>query len=163
MALRGDFQKMERVIATVEKVAQGRFAESARRQAGEAALTELRKGFRASRDPYGHTWKELAIRSGKPLRDTGRLANSFSLQITKDGFVIGTPIAYAHVHQFGATIVPVNAPALRFRVRGVGFFTLQKVVIPARPMLPEGDDLGTWRDPIAEACGDAWVKLWSKG
>jgi len=163
MALRGDFDKLERIVSTVDALARGRITQALKRQAGEAALTELRRGFRRSRDPYGKAWEELAIRPGVPLRDTGRLANSFSLQITPNGFAIGTPIEYAHVHQYGATIVPVRAPLLRFKVRGVGWFSLKKATIPARKMLPEGDSLGTWRDPIAEALGDAWERLWKNG
>jgi phage gpG-like protein len=164
MALRGDFGKLAKVISTVDKVAGGKLTDRARRAAGEAALTELRRGFRNSRDPYGKPWAELVLRDGKPLRDTGRLANSFSLRLTPNGFTIGTPIEFAYVHQFGATIVPVRAKALRFKPRGSKrFVTLQKAVIPARKMLPEGDDLGTWREPIADALGEAWAMLWKEG
>lgn len=97
----------------------------------------IRLGFKFSQSPYGEQWAPLKFRSGQPLRDKGHLRDSIVPRYGADYVDIGTNRVGARVHQFGATIVPVKAKALRFFGEGssVPIFR-QKVVVPARPFLP---------------------------
>lgn len=130
-------------------------------------LTLVRDGFRSGTDPWGRRWAPLAVRSGQPLRDTGRLRNSFVGRATDDEAVIGTNVCYAVVHQMGTTITagkpsgnnvcgytPKGAPFLQFKTPG-GFVRKKSVEIPRRAMLPI-DESGqatlpdTWSDAVLE-------------
>lgn len=115
---------------------------------GRRLLTRIREGFRSSSDPWGKAWAPPRLRRGQPLRDTGRLANSFVTDSTNDEVQVGTNVCYAVVHQFGATITagqptgnnvcgytPKGAPFLIFRTPG-GFARKKQVTIPRRAMLP---------------------------
>jgi phage gpG-like protein len=106
--------------------------------------------FKDGRDPYGNAWKKLAFRNGQPLRDTGKLSASFMAKVKGDKVIIGTPVAYAPIHQKGMVITakPNNpgtnsigkrygANALKFKGGGGKFIYAKKVTIPARPILPE--------------------------
>jgi phage gpG-like protein len=162
MSVRGDFAGLETLMRKLGLAASGLNKTNMHRQAAEAAMTELRMGFRRGRSPTGKAWASPVLRDGRPLRDTGVLANSFSYTVTGRGFELGSSHAGAAVHQFGATIVPVKAPRLRFKVgrgKDARWFTRDRVVIPARQMLPVGD-LGEWTKPIADACSKAWQTLW---
>jgi phage gpG-like protein len=120
-----------------------------------AAMARTRRAFSAGADPYGVPWLPPQFRAGKPLRDTGRLANSISTQVIPEGFRIGTTVVYARTHQYGAKIKPKKGKALRFPVpiqgpqpKGVGrpnkrqggigsaLVFVRAVTIPARPFLP---------------------------
>lgn len=75
---------------------------------------------------------QTGIRSRAPRR-TGRLATSFFIdQVGAYEFEVSSGLIYAPVHEFGATIRPVRARALRFTVGSQVVFA-QKVTIPARP------------------------------
>jgi len=50
--------------------------------------------------------------SSKPLMDTGQLRASITYVINKDELRVGSPLKYAPVHQFGATITPKVAKKL---------------------------------------------------
>lgn len=91
--------------------------------------------FRTSKDPHGKPWKPVLRAGGQPLVDTGRLRNSLTTRATGLTAEVGTNVLYAAVHQFGATIKPVKAKALRFQLNGQ-WFTRKQVKIPARPFLP---------------------------
>ncbi|WP_019024057.1 MULTISPECIES: phage virion morphogenesis protein [unclassified Thioalkalivibrio] len=111
-------------------------------------LTLIQDGFRTGTDPWGRQWAPLAVRQGQPLRDTGRLRNSFTGYATASEAVVGTNVCYALVHQFGATIhaqrpsgnnvcgyTPKGSPFLTFKVPG-GYARKKSVEIPRRAMLP---------------------------
>ncbi|WP_227656533.1 phage virion morphogenesis protein [Bombella apis] len=77
--------------------------------------------------------------SGKPsgdpiLKRSGSLRNELTSTIQGNSLVWGSNRIYAAVHQFGAIIKPVKAPALVFRMGG-DLFKRQSVTIPARPYL----------------------------
>src|SRR5207249_12102559 len=80
-------------------------------------VTQTQLGFRESRDPYGVPWAPLKLRiGGKPLLHRGRLRSSITKSdVTASGFRLGSNLIYARVHQYGATIRPKRAKALRSR------------------------------------------------
>lgn len=133
-----------------------------------AAIVELQLGFRESRDPYGTPWAPLKVRAGKPLLDTARLRNSFTIRFTDTGFAIGTNVAYAPYHQYGTG--GRKADATRFQAVGKGGrfkahakakgkfvgvralnFKAGAGGIPARPMVPEGRLGPIWGKAFEEA------------
>lgn len=112
---------------------------------GAEFLARVKMGFARGEDPYGVMWMPLAHREGQPLRDTGRLQNSFGVNVGSDSITIGAAgsnVFYGAYHQQG------------FRTRlGKGKskprigFTMPWV--PPRPMLP--DDRGfppRWRENV---------------
>ena len=130
--------------------------------------TRVDMGFRQAKDPWGGKWAPLAFRNGQPLKDTGRLARSFTGQASDDEAQVGTNVCYALVHQFGTTIQagnpkvsnvcgyePKGAPFLQFKAGG-RTIRAKEVTIPARPMLPiTPDGQATLPDPWAEDVLDA--------
>lgn len=102
---------------------------------GSIILNRIRLGFRLGRAPRGQAWLPPKLRQGAPLRDTGRLARSITMQKGANVVSIGTNLRQARVHQFGATIKPKNATVLRFPGPG-GFIFARQVTIPARPFMP---------------------------
>lgn len=53
-------------------------------------------------------------------------------EVVKRG-VVAMDIVYGPVHEYGATIFPVNGDRLVFQVRGGDWVSVDHVVIPARP------------------------------
>lgn len=154
MSVRGDFAKLSALTAKLARLTTPSLRQDLSKVVGAEALTQVQLGFRASRDPYGNAWASLALRSGKPLLDTGRLRNSFSAQVTSTGFQIGTAASYAGTHQSGATILPKNGKFLKFRVgrgRGGRWFQLKKATIPRRQMVPEGRLGPIWSEAFEKA------------
>jgi phage virion morphogenesis protein len=97
--------------ASLERLIQRLYdTEQPMREIGAVIDTQVQLGFRAGKDPEGRPWAPLspvtiARRSHggtKPLRDTGRLQNSFSTQINRDSVEYGTNVEYASTHQGGA-------------------------------------------------------------
>lgn len=103
---------------------------------GGALLSNVQLGFKFGRSPWGDAWRKPLLRNGQPLRDTGRLNRSITVDATGDGVTVGTNVLYAPVHQFGATIRAKNKPYLVFRGGPNTFFRTKQVVVPARPFLP---------------------------
>lgn len=66
-------------------------------------------------------------------RKTGRLARSFEIiPLSATSYEVSSDLVYAPVQEFGATIRPRRAQALRFFVGGRLVFA-RKVTIPAQP------------------------------
>lgn len=147
----------------------------------EEALYQVRQEFRGQRDPYDDGWAPLKHRRGRILRDTGRLANSFSrVSVSRKGFVIASGAEYASVHQYGAKytapggstsrnkrgrIIPgskllTKTGRLRKGFKQVSHGAYQ-VEIPARPMLPlESRGLGgRWTEALAKVTRRAVSRL----
>jgi phage gpG-like protein len=129
------------------------------------ALTQVQLGFHGGRDPYGEPWPPPLLRNGRPLRDTGRLANSFTTELIPEGFRIGTNVLYARVHQYGATITPKKGKFLRFRDRRGRkrrFVFAKKVTIPARRMVPESGTLGPIWTRAFERTAKRVIRNWRR-
>lgn len=128
------------------------------RSIGVALLAETERRFDTGHDPSGQRWRGLlpayaAIKRGNLiLVASGTLRRSLTMQTSGNQVTVGSIMRYAAVHQFGATIKPVSAKALTFRLgfakvgprggKGTGFFLVhaKSVTIPARPYLGFGPD-----------------------
>ena len=131
----------------------------AQRALGESVTENTRLAFVDGASPYGERWAPLKLRSGQPLRDTGRLANSITWD-AEDILRVGTNVCYASVHQFGATIKarPGDAGSNSCGPRkGASFLHFngifaKQVTIPARPFLPDSRGLPEeWREDAEDA------------
>jgi phage gpG-like protein len=119
--VRGDFSALQHVRNGLQVMGSGRFAQELRARIAAAAVTLVTDEFRTGRDPYGRQWKPSArsiAEGGQPLRSSGRLLQSFSSQPNGTGFVIGTNVKYAAIHQYGGIIRAKNGKYLKFRVGG---------------------------------------------
>lgn len=82
------------------------------------AVSDTKRRFQTGTDPNGRVWMPLAhnriISRGadKPLRDTGILMASVTAKASRTELVVGTNLAHAGVHQWGATIRPTKAKFL---------------------------------------------------
>lgn len=110
-----------------------------------------RHRFETSRAPSGATWKpSLRARfeavpqndktvgplNSKTLVRDGHLRDSITHAATSSTVEVGSNLLYARIHQLGGKIVPVNAPALSFRLPGgAELIHVMSVIIPARPYL----------------------------
>ncbi len=110
-------------------------------------------GFRTGRSPSGAAWKPLNpfFRVGQPLRDTGactaRSRRAASVTLSWSGTNLRTPDGHhslGAIHQFGATVEPMEGPGQTYRGRllgpirtaSKGTIFLKRAVIPARPFMP---------------------------
>lgn len=125
---------------------------------GLSLVTSTQRRFERGVAPDGSPWPvsiRVKLGGGKTLIDTLRLMPSITFVGSDTGVEVGTNVIYAAVHQFGATIVPVNAPKLHFQVGGK-HRSVDEVTIPARPFLgldqdDERDIMQTAEDFLAEA------------
>ena len=100
-SVRGDFAKLHKIEQKIAQIRDGKVQTAMRKVLAEEGLTQVRLGFRESRDPYGVPWAPLQHRSGKALIKTSRLRNSYTTRPTSKGFRLGTNVHYAGVHQNG--------------------------------------------------------------
>lgn len=116
------------------------------RAIGVGLVEEVHTRFETARDPQGQAWAPLlpAYESMKRgagiLRESamrGGLMGSITFRAGHESVEVGTNKIYAAVHQFGATIRPVRAGRLVFRL-ATGMVQAQSVTIPARPYLGIG-------------------------
>lgn len=84
----------------------------------QATVTEWKKNLSGSRSD-----SKVGVVSGTLRRDP---------EVVRRG-VVAMDIIYGPVHEYGATIFPVNGDRLVFQVRGGDWVSVDHVVIPARP------------------------------
>ena len=110
---------------------------------GLVASTEMR--FQSNTAPDGTPWAPLNPayaefrRPGPILVQSAALMRSITFRAGYHTLRIGSPMIYAGVHQWGATIRPVRAKALAFEMGG-HLVLARKVTIPARPYLGISDE-----------------------
>ena len=114
------------------------------RTIGAYGLDSTRLRFQSESAPDGSAWAALspayaALKGGgrNILYASGALMNSLTFEAGANEVSWGSNRIYAAVHQFGATILPKNAQALRFPLglAGVRYAYAKSVTIPARPYL----------------------------
>lgn len=107
---------------------------------GQTLVTNRQLRFETGTGPDRKPWKpSLRAQRGKgqTLIDRGLLRESVVRQpvVSGNSVTLSSNLRYAAVHEFGATIRPVRAKALRFALPGGGFATVKQAVIPARPFM----------------------------
>lgn len=110
---------------------------------GLSLVTSTQRRFEEGRAPDGSPWPpslRAKLTGGKTLIDSALLMQSITHVASDDGVAVGTNAVHAAVHQFGATIVPVAAGALKFQLPDGRYIMASKVTIPARPFLGLDDD-----------------------
>lgn len=128
MGLSGDFGKLKQIVSRLERFAAPHFKRELFQVMAEDARGLVVDAFTESKDPYGQDWKPSRQRhkgggveirgKGQILRDTGRLLNSINSRANANGFVIGTNVVYAAIHNFGGQIH--HNAASQFRRYAVG-------------------------------------------
>lgn len=124
-----------------------------------AMQAETKRRFQTSTAPDGTPWLPLKLRKGKPLYDTGQhlmasctatSARDAIRETTATGLRFGTSWEFAHVHQDGMEIHPVNSPFLVVPIpkgKPTRFLMLPSVTVPARPFLG-------WNEDLLEECSE---------
>lgn len=163
MAIKGDFGKLKSIAKKVRNLGEEKHLRALARNLGEETLELVNQGFASSQSPEGARWASLVLRSGQPLRDTGRLQRSFNLKnVTSSGFTVATGVAYAGYHQSGVgPIRPKKAKLLAIRVRGSSpIFSRGTSGIPARPMLPTSGALpARWSNVLVQTAEEFFQSL----
>lgn len=138
LTMSGDFAKLKRDLAAL-----GDFdCRGLNESIGEDMVSATIKRFENEESPDGTKWPRsirAATEGGKTLSKIGRLKSSINPQASASQVEIGTNVKYAAVHQFGKTIKPKKAKALRFQVGG-RWMSKKQVTIPARPFLGINDE-----------------------
>lgn len=157
MSLTGSFRELDRLIRFADRLRQPQFVEGLVKNLGQAALNQIDESFAGQKDPWDRPWKpsrRAEAVGGQTLRKSGRLQRSMTarsaLKTDPQGFEVGTNVRYAATHQYGATIVPKAKKALRFRV-GRAWVQTRRVVVPARPFIPEPQLSPRWEGAFEEA------------
>lgn len=120
---------------------------------GQYLVGEIQQLFRAGTAPDGTPWKpslRAQAEGGKTLVDRGHLRDSYTHDASNTELLVGTNDKRARIHQYGGEIRPLNARALHFVLPGGRHVATQKVTMPARPMLPEGDLPPAWQDEVLD-------------
>lgn len=134
MPITGDFNLLKELRTKIGKITEPRFKMELAQLLGASAIAELRKEFARSVNPYGVAWKPLEHRKGQPLRDTGRLQNSFHYLADEKGFTVLSNVSYAAVHQNGATIGAHTRAAQTLKFNRAGKFTKGSAKRPAKSL-----------------------------
>lgn len=126
---------------------------------GASMVISTQARFETGIGPDGVPWEPSARAeevNGQTLVDSARLVQSITHEPSPMGVVWGTDVIYGRVHQTGETITAKGGGALRFKLPGGGYATVNSVTIPARPFLgvDAGDDeviAGAFIDAIHDA------------
>lgn len=92
--------------------------------------------------PNGAKWTpsmRAEVEGGKTLTDTGRLKSSIAYESNASEIRVGTNVIYGAIHQLGGTIRAKGGGKLKFQLPGgLGFRSIDEVIMPARPYLGFG-------------------------
>lgn len=101
--------------------------------------------FETETAPDGSRWTpsyRAKVEGGQTLTKSGRLRMSMTHASSTDHAEWGTNLIYAGVHQGGGTIRAKGGGKLTFQIPGLGFRSVEEVVMPARPFLGlDSDDI----------------------
>jgi phage gpG-like protein len=163
------------------KLASGEMERRLQFALGDEALKQVRAGFRKSVAPDDSKWAPHAsgTKGSRILVKSGRLRGSFSKRHAPNGFVIVSPVEYAGIHQHGGAIhhkasTRARGKRGRFLAKekqqnrkgrsvGVTFLSAHTQTIPARPMLPDGQNLGPRWQAAFRSIADRTLRTLKKG
>lgn len=136
--LEGDWSRLERNLHQLSRLD----FTGTHKEIGEYLVSSTQERFRTETAPDGSQWPQ-SIRAreegGQTLSDTRRLRNSITYVARPDKVMVGTNDQRAATHQYGATIRPKRARALKFKI-GNRWAQKQEVRIPARPFIGISDE-----------------------
>ncbi len=163
MSIVQDDRDLEELLRKLELLERGTAVRELAANIAEEAIELVKQGFEDERDPYGNAWAPLTCRDGQILRDTGVMLQSLHVEeATETQVTIAMGVWYSVVHQTGKVIVPRQAKALRFMVRGKPVFA-QRVEIPARPFFPrEGELPDSWRRAFDEVANEWFAEFFGR-
>lgn len=137
------------VVARLEHAGRAEFLELAEGLGALGVAQTQRRIQEEKTSPAGAAWAPTSDGRGALFVTGSHLSDSISYAASGTAVQWGSGWIGAGVHQFGATIVPKNAKALRFVAGGRTVFA-QSVTIPARPYLGlSADNAEEMRDTAA--------------
>jgi len=176
----GDNAKLKKLIAGVELLAKGTSRLPLNRLLAHEVLYRVQRCFEDSKSPFGKPWQSLTVRKGLPLRDTGRLMNSFSTRAAPLSFTVSTNVKYAGIHNTGGTVKHAARTELRTyretakgkrtrvdtyskakrRVRTAVSVKAYSAVMPKRQFIPEGGEKLPFHWMTAlQSVADEWIRF----
>jgi phage gpG-like protein len=143
--------RLEQLVSNIHALSQPALHARLAQGLGAESLKLVKHGFEVSQDPYGRAWKKPVLRDGKPLLDTNRLKNGWTVHTAPLKVELQNAVPYAWPNNYGATIKAKKGKYLTFKTPS-GFARKEKVVLPARPMLPTVEQglPPSWRDPLTQ-------------
>jgi hypothetical protein len=131
VALKGDFAKLNRRIAQIERLGSPDGMKKLTDNLAEEAVSLILWGFQIETDPYGAKWKAKVFGDGRQVLvgNTTRLRRGYKRGIVRSdgrGFRVSPSVIYARYHQEGTgiygpkkrKIVPKNGKVLGFYAEG---------------------------------------------
>lgn len=112
---------------------------------GTGLVGSTHRRFITQTSPEGEAWVKLnpeykkSKRNSRILTESGRLRDSITHRANRDSVTVGTNVIYAAPHQLGATIKPVSAGHLWFRLGGK-LIKAPSVTLRPRPFLGISSD-----------------------
>lgn len=161
--LHGDYDRLDHLIEAARSIHQKPFWRRLLRGVSDEVNRQITAGFWLGRDPYGRRWQPLKFGTNPPLMRSKALLRAAQSRPVEaiTAVAVSIDLVYAGVQQRGATIRARPGRRLVFRAGPKTIFA-RKVVIPARPFLPDGELPPTWRDGIANVI-DAQIARTLKG
>ena len=139
---------VEGALWTESAVGTGAVTDGIKLALAQKARSLIVQQFETSKDPYGNPWKPSVAKkskreptarvktAGQILRDTNHLMNSFNAVPTAGGFTVSSNVKYAAIHNYG---MPGK--------------------MPERRIIPDGENLGTWKPALTKVFALALQKL----
>ncbi|WP_406586795.1 phage virion morphogenesis protein [Asaia lannensis] len=141
IVITGSFKPMREALTRIAAI--GREPQPVLAAAALPLEDNVRNRIETGTDPKGVKWSDYAPlnplyaqdKTGPGiLKESGELQRTIESSVSGRTIIIGSPLLYSTIHQFGGVIRAKNAPALFF-VMGGKKFLRQSVTIPARPYL----------------------------
>lgn len=141
IVITGSFKPMREALTRIAAI--GRDPQPVLAAAALPLEDNVRNRIETGTDPKGVKWSDYAplnplyAQSKKGpgiLKETGELQRTITSSVSGRTIIIGSPLPYSTIHQFGGVIRAKNAPSLFFVMGGHGF-RRKSVTIPARPYL----------------------------
>ncbi|PZU93122.1 MAG: virion morphogenesis protein [Chelatococcus sp.] len=129
------FETIESALARLNPFKSGVLLEALARLIRESARERVLSGGPA---PDGSAWKANLEGRTPILHRSGALARSIDYAVSGNRIEVGSGLIYAAILQFGGTIKPKSAGALKFWWQSGGFVNfavVKQVTMPARPYI----------------------------
>jgi len=152
VGMSGDFAKLKKIAKMLNSAPS--IQPILAKNLADETIELIKEGIDSRADPYGKPYKSLALRSGRPLQDTGGLKGSWFRKLSSKGFTVESAKSYTIYHQLGTgiygpkrrRITPKKARGLRIPMRGGRPIYAKSVAgTPQRKMIPDRGLPSKWR------------------